>query len=112
MISRFIKDLKEPLEIPLQMVAVEMDTSAKRIKYINSNLCTDKIDNDRFCELVRSIESGEVASEISSIDDNTVLYEFEEEAVVIYSYLGIKWLLFDSFIASKIEKYLIHITCC
>lgn len=108
-ISKFLKDLREPLDIPLQLVAAEMDTSGKRIKYLNSELCSDKINNEKFNKLIQSIESGETATEISSIDDNTVLYEFDSEAIVIHSVLGAKWLLFDSAVTVKVESALIAI---
>lgn len=108
-ISKFIRDLREPLDIPLQLVAAEMDTSAKRIKYLNPDLCNDTINNERFTEFIRAIESGEMGTEISSIDDNTVLYEFEAEVVVIHSVLGVKWLLFDSAVTVKVESALIAI---
>ena len=108
-ISKFLKDLREPLDIPLQLVAAEMDTSGKRIKYLNPDLCSDQINSERYSKLIEGIESGELGTEISSIDDNTVLYEFEEEAVVIHSVLGVKWLLFDSMITQKVESALIAI---
>lgn len=109
-ISKFLKDLREPLDIPLQLVAAEMDTSGKRIKYLNPDLCSDKINSERYTKLIASIESGELGTEISSIDDNTVLYEFDEEAVVIHSVLGVKWLLFDSMVTKKVENALIAIS--
>jgi len=108
-ISKFLKDLREPLDIPLQLVAAEMDTSGKRIKYLNPELCSDKINNEKFNKLIQGIESGEIATEISSIDDNTVLYEFDSEAIVIHSVLGVKWLLFDSAVTVKVESALIAI---
>lgn len=108
-ISKFLKDLREPLDIPLQLVAVEMDTSAKRIKYLNPDLCSDKISSERYDKFIAGVESGETATEISSIDDNTVLYEFDSEAIVIHSVLGIKWLLFDSAVTVKVESALIAI---
>lgn len=108
-ISKFLKDLPTPLDIPLQLVAVEMDTSAKRIKYLNPEVCSDKITCERFEKLIAVVESGERGAEISSIDDNTVLYEFDQEAVVIHNELGSKWLLFDSVITAKIENALMSI---
>lgn len=109
-ISKFLKDLSEPLDMPLQLVATEMDTSAKRIKYLNPDVCNDTISNERFNKLIAAIESGDIATEISSIDDNTVLYEFEDEAIVIHSVLGVKWLLFDSVITAKVENVLTTIS--
>lgn len=106
-ISKFLRDLREPLDIPLQLVAAEMDTSGKRIKYLNPELCSDKINSDKFNKFIQGIESGEIATEISSIDDNTILYEFDSEAVVIHSVLGVKWLLFDSAVTVKVESALI-----
>jgi len=108
-ISKYLKDLKEPLDLPLQLVAAEMDTSGKRIKYLNPDPCSDQINSERYGKLITAIESGELGTEISSIDDNTVLYEFEQEAVVIHSVLGVKWLLFDAMITQKVENTLVNI---
>ena len=105
-ISKFIKDLREPLEIPLQLIAVEMDTNAKRIKYLNPDLCSDKISSEKYDKFISEIESGEIATEISSIDDNTILYEFDSDAIVVYSLFGVKWLFFDSFLTKKIENHI------
>ena len=108
-ISKFLKDLREPLDISLQLVAAEMDTSGKRIKYLNPDLCSDKITCEKFNKFIQAVENGELGTEISSIDDNTVLYEFDSEAVVIHSVLGVKWLLFDSAVTVKVESALIAI---
>lgn len=101
-ISKRITDLKEPLDIDLQMVASELDTSVKNMKYISAIIITDAIEVEAFGKLCDSIEIDE-GSEISSFDDNTTLYEFLDEAVVVHSILGNKYVIFDSLITAKIE---------
>lgn len=109
-ISKFLKDLPTPLDIPLQLVATEMDTSGKRIKYLNPDTCSDMILSSKFEQLIRGIEDGSLATEITSIDDNTALYEFESESIVVHTQLGVKWLLFDSAITVKVESVLTTIS--
>lgn len=104
-ISKKIKDLKEPLEVDLQLMASELDTSVKNMKYISRDMMSDATSLDAFDSLIDDIEKVE-GVEITSFDDNTVLYEYMEEAVVIHNVLGIKYILFDSMITQKLENKL------
>lgn len=104
-ISKKIKDLKEPLEVDLQLMASELDTSVKNMKYISRDMMSDATSLDTFDSLIDDIEKVE-GVEITSFDDNTVLYEYMEEAVVIHNVLGIKYILFDSMITQKLENKL------
>ena len=104
-ISKRLRDLKEPLDIDLQLMATEMDTSVNRIKFISRSILEDSFAIDGFEKLIADIEGGE-GVEITSFNDNTVLYEFLDEAVVVHTMLSEKYLLFDSMIVAKIENKL------
>lgn len=102
-ISKKITTLKEPLEIDLQLMAAELDTSVKNMKFISKTILEDAIILDAFDKLCYDIENGE-GSEVTSFDDNTVLFEYLDEAIVVHTILGLKYILFDSLVTSKIEN--------
>lgn len=104
-ISKKITTIREPLDVDLQLLAMELDTSAAYLKYLSEDLVMDAVTNDAFKKLVADIESGE-GVEISSINDNTVIYEYLNEAIVVHTVLGEKYILFDSMITQKIENKL------
>lgn len=104
-ISKKIKELKEPLEVDLQLMSSELDTSVKNMKYLSKDLMTDATSIDAFDTLVEDIERGE-GIEITTFDDNTVLYEYLDEAIVIHNVLGVRYILFDSMITQKVENKL------
>jgi orotate phosphoribosyltransferase-like protein len=103
-ISQKLNKLNEPLDIDYQLMASELDTSIKRMKYLSNELMDDILILS-FNSLVNDIENVE-GIEITSFDDNTVLYEYLDEAVVIYTNLGKKFILFDSMITHKMENKL------
>ena len=96
-----ITSLKEPLDIDLQLMASELDTSVKNMKYLTADNFADAIEVESFDKLCKDIEQG---VEITSFDDNTVLYEYLEESVIIHNILGVKYVIFDSLITNKIES--------
>lgn len=104
-ISKKIKELKEPLEVDLQLMASELDTSVKNMKYLSKDIMSDAIDIDAFDALVEDIERGE-GIEVTSFDDNTVLYEYLDEAVIVHNVLGVRYILFDSMVTQKLESKL------
>lgn len=110
-ISKKIKELKEPLEVDLQLMASELDTSVKNMKYLSKDMMSDatSIDAfdafDAFDALVEDIERGE-GCEVTTFDDNTILYEYLDEAVVVHNVLGVRYVLFDSMVTQKIENKL------
>ena len=101
--SKRLSELKEPLDIDLQLLATEMDTSAKRIKFISNSTLEDALDIDCFNCLIEDIEHGE-GVEITSFSDNAIMYEYLDEAIVVYTLLSEKYILFDSIITVKIES--------
>ena len=104
-ISKKIKELKEPLEVDLQLMVSELDTSVKNMKYLSKDIMTDAVSLDAFDSLVEDIERGE-GIEITTFDDNTVLYEYLDEAIVIHNVLGVRYILFDSMVTQKMESRL------
>lgn len=98
-----LDSLKEPLEINLQLVATEMDTSAKYLRVMSKSFMEDSIEMERFEKIIKDIEEGD-GVELTALDDNTILYEFEEEAVTVHTNLGVKYLIFDSKVKGKIER--------
>lgn len=102
-VSKKITTLKEPLEIDLQLMAAELDTSVKNMKFISKTILEDAIMLDAFDKLCYDIENGE-GSEVTSFDDNTVLFEYLDEAIVVHTILGLKYILFDSLVTYKIES--------
>lgn len=104
-ISKKIKELKEPLEVDLQLMASELDTSVKNMKFLSKDMMSDAASIDAFDTLVEDIERGE-GIEVTTFDDNTILYEYLDEAVVVHSVLGIRYILFDSMVTQKLENKL------
>ena len=104
-ISKKIKELKEPLEVDLQLMASELDTSVKNMKYLSKDMMSDAASIDAFDTLVEDIERGE-GIEVTTFDDNTILYEYLDEAVVVHNVLGIRYILFDSMVTlSVFQRY-------
>lgn len=103
MYSKRISELKEPLDIDLQLLAIEMDTSAKRIKFISSSSLEDALAIDCFNHLISDIENGE-GVEITSLSDNVIMYEYLNETVIVYTVFSEKYVLFDNMITAKIEN--------
>jgi hypothetical protein len=102
-ISRKITSLQEPLDIDLQLIAFDLDTSVKDMKYLSKLMMNDAISIDAFDKLCEDIERGE-GIEITSFDDNSKLYEYLDEAIIIHEILGIKYIIFDTIITQKLEN--------
>lgn len=107
MISKKIVDIQESLDIDLQLIASDLDTSVKDIRYISKNIIQDAILFDAFTALIDNIKKDE-GFEITSFDDNTILYEYLDDFVVINTNLGNDTILFDSSVRQKIENRINH----
>ena len=94
-ISQKLNKLSEPLDIDYQLMASELDTSIKDMKYLSKDMMQDAISSDAFDALINDIENIE-GVEITSFNDNTVLYEYLDEAVVVHTNLSNKVILFFS----------------
>lgn len=104
-ISKKINEVKADLDLDFQLMAAELDTSVKNMKFISRSIITDAIMIDKVEQLITDIEQNGV--EVTSFNDNTVLYEYLGEAVVIHSVLGDKFIIFDLSIVSTIESKLV-----
>ena len=102
-ISQKLNKLSEPLDIDYQLMASELDTSIKDMKYLSKDMMQDAISSDAFDALINDIENIE-GVEITSFDDNTVLYEYLDEAIVVHTNLNNKVILFDFMLTQKIEN--------
>lgn len=102
-ISQKLNKLSEPLDIDYQLMASELDTSIKDMKYLSKDMIQDAISLDAFDALINDIENIE-GVEITSFDDNTVLYEYLDEAIVVHTNLSNKVILFDFTLTQKIEN--------
>lgn len=102
-IAKNITEKQEPFEFDMQLVATELDTSAKHLKYVSKDTLNEEL-YVKFDKLVTEIEN--TCPEIESFDDNTVLYEYIEEAVIVHTIFGVKYVIFDSMISNKIKDRL------
>ena len=75
------------------------------MKYLSKDMMSDAASIDAFDTLVEDIERGE-GIEVTTFDDNTILYEYLDEAVVVHNVLGIRYILFDSMVTQKLENKL------
>ena len=101
--------LKEPLDINLQLVATEMDTSAKFLRCLTDECFTDAIELEAFKNLVNDIKVND-GVEVTSFDDNTTLWEYNNEAIVLHEMLGKFYVIYDvgleSMIRSKFNSFM------
>jgi hypothetical protein len=102
-ISKKITSLLEPLDIDLQLMASELDTSVIDMKYISKSIMNDALTVEAFEKLCEDIEKIE-GNEITAFDDNTILYEYMDEAIVLHSISENKYIIFDSLVSNKIEN--------
>lgn len=99
-ISRKVSALKEPLSLDLQLIAAELDTSVACMKYLSEGIMEDSILVESFSKLLKDIESN---ASITAFDDDTMLYEYLDEPVIIHRKPDDTFLIFDSMITQKIE---------
>ena len=102
MISKFIKNNPIDVDVDLQIVATELDTSVNDLKYIDRNSCSDAIKIENFDSLMNDIED----EEVYSFDDNTVLYTYCDEPVIIFTTLTNKFVIFDKSMTLKMHHRL------
>lgn len=104
MYAKKLTTMKEPLDIDLQLAAAEIDTSVPRMKYLSNTVMETAFDIEAFKLLWEDIRTN--APEITSIDGNTVLVEYLEEAIIIHESLENKYIIFASSITHKVEEAL------
>lgn len=101
-----ITDLKERPDFDLQIVAIELDTSASRLLYFSLKDCDNAVDVENFNDLFECIRNYE--EKIVSINDNTELYELKENntIIVVYEDLTDKFIIFDKENKRDVEQLL------
>lgn len=104
MLAKVLSTKQEALDFDMQLMAMEMDTSANYLRYIAKADLEDAILIDCFDLMVKDIEQD--AAEIESFNDNTIMYEFNGEPIVIHTCLSEKYLIFDSMNTTKFESLL------
>lgn len=104
MYAKKLTTMKEPLDIDLQLAATEIDTSVPRMKYLSNTVMETAFDIEAFKLLWEDIRTN--APEITSLDGNTVLVEYLEEAIIIHESLENKYIIFDFSITHKVEEAL------
>lgn len=100
--SKKLTVMKEPLEIDLQLAAAEMDTSVPRMKYVSNTIMEDALTTESFQKLWNDIKVN--APEITSIDGNTTLVEYFDDAVILHENLESKYIIFDKSITQRVEE--------
>lgn len=103
MYTHDLKDIKNNLEIDWQLMATELDTSVNRMKCISNTLLDDCLSLECFEKFVNEIENIN-GSEVVSLNDNAIIYNYDDEYIVIYTILGDKYILFDGMIRYKMER--------
>ena len=69
--SQFLHQLKDLPDFDVQMAAIELDTSAKRLKYLSASKTVDAYENEKFSKFFENIRNNEAV--VTSINDNTDL---------------------------------------
>lgn len=102
--SQFLHQIKDSPDFDMQMVAIELDTSAKRLKYLSASKTVDAYENEKFSKFFDKIRNNEVV--VTSINDNTDLYELSESSIVVVLYedLTDRFIIFDIQDAKRIEN--------
>ena len=90
-IGRLLK-LTEPLDLDLQLVATELDTSAVDLFYFCSDEQKSVMDTEEFNNLLQKVQEG---GSVFDLNGNTVMYEFLEQPIIIYQYLATTYIIFD-----------------
>ena len=102
MIAKKLTTLPEPLDFDLQLVADELDTSGNNLVYLRKEMFTDAISFDKFQFFLKEIQKNGV--EIESFNDNTILYEFDNEVLIVYTLLNETYVIFDDILARHFEN--------
>lgn len=102
-ISKKIENLPQDLDVDFQLLATELDISAKDLRCLSSTFMEDTLQIEAFDKLCNDIANN---VEVMSFNDNTLLYDYYNDYVIIHDELGVKYLFFNRFIMSKIESQL------
>ena len=99
--------LSESLDFDIQIVSIELDTSAMRLRYYCLKDADDGVDVERFNNLFDYIRENE--NLVFNINDNTAIYELKESnnIVVLYEDLTDKFIIFDKENGREVESMLL-----
>jgi hypothetical protein len=100
--SQQLTKLKPELELDLQLVASELDCTASDLRYFHSEVMTSIEENAEFMALSEAIKE---TGEVTSLDDNTVLYEFLDQPVLIHKDFVSEFIIFDRSFISIYNAY-------
>ncbi len=103
-ISKKIENLPQDLDIDFQLLATELDISAKDLRYLSSIFMEDSLQIEAFEKLCNDIVTDNV--EVMSFNDNTLLYNYCNDYVIVHDELGIKYLFFNRSLTQKVESQL------
>lgn len=106
MIANKLTSIRDTLDLDIQLLAMEMDYSAKDLRYISNEMITDGVLLEKFNKMTQEIVDEVIAQEACTLDDNTIMYEFENESVVINRQLARVILIFDNLLTTTIEHRL------
>lgn len=99
--------LSESLDFDIQIVSIELDTSAMRLRYYRLKDAVDGIEIEKFNNAFDYIRENE--NLVFNINDNTAIYELKESnnIVVLYEDLADKFIIFDKENSLEIENMLL-----
>lgn len=107
-IARNVTEIINDVDLDFQLIATEMDTSVADMLYITEKNCYGTENGvEQFKKLVDDIRNVN-GVEVTSFDDNTALYEYFNEAVILNTVFGENTLFFDSMVAGLIEERLAY----
>lgn len=89
------------IEFDLQQVANDFDVSVADMRYIDRNSCNDGITSEGFDRFVREIRSSTAQT---SYDDNTELYYWNGNPVIVCTQLYNQIIIFDKDIALRVDN--------
>ena len=93
--AKNLTDYSGELDFNLQVVSSELDTSAKRLKYLSNEDATDATTITAFTNAWEEINGN--GNLIVNINDNTELYEYGDDStiVVLYQDLSLRMIIVD-----------------
>lgn len=99
--------LSESLDFDIQIVSIELDTSAMRLRYYCLKDAVDAVEIEKFNRLFNHIRDNE--NLVFNINDNTAIYELKESnnIVVLYEDLTDKFIIFDKENSREVENMML-----
>lgn len=100
-------NLSESLDFDIQIVSIELDTSAMRLRYYCLKDAADGLEIEKFNSLFNHIRDNE--NLVFNINDNTAIYELKESnnIVVLYEDLTDKFIIFDKENSREVENMML-----